>query len=277
MKKTRFIVKLFVALALFLAVPVPVAADILILPIRTVFKDRERMKNIAVVNKSDKAATFRMSLFYQEQTADGSYKKLDGPLNPAADFSKMMTFSPRQVSLPAYGKQAIRLALRRPADLPEGEYRVHLRLQRLDGDQKVGLTGKNGKGVSLQMGINVGFAVPIILRHGKYDSAATISDPVFTRASADGKTLPKVEFTINRTGKYSTLGKVEVFWTPLSGGEEKKVGILNNANVFPELTKRSMKVSLNDKTISGGTLRIVYDGDDADAGLHFDEKSFPIR
>ena len=108
----------------------PAQANILIMPIRIVFGPRDRMQDITVLNTSEtQAGTYRLAWIFAKQTEEGTYVKLDEPLNPELDPEQTMLFSPRQVTLPPGGKQRVRLSLRRPADLPDGEYRAHLYLK----------------------------------------------------------------------------------------------------------------------------------------------------
>lgn len=263
------------ALASILAVALtltslPVAADLMVLPIRTVFKDRDRSKSISLINGSNESGTFRLEFYNQKQVESGGYEPLTAANDSPYDLSKMLVFSPRQVTLPGRGKQSIRLSVRKPADLPDGEYRTHLKLKKvsdrlLDSPEKKATVGVN---------VNISFSVPIILRQGKYDATAQISDFKYL-PSVDPKKPPRVEFKLNRQGKYSTLGRVKIFWTPPKGAE-KQVGLLNSVSVFTEITQRSVSVNLNDPHISTGTFRVLYEGDDADTGITFDEKSFPV-
>lgn len=243
-------------------------ADLMVMPPRIIFKDGDRMKNLTVANRSEKDATYRLSFYHQKQLENGSYQPMDATFTPEVDLSKMIVFSPRQVQLEAGGKQGVRLSLRRPENLPDGEYRVHVKVSRqvMEEERMV------QKGQRATVGVNIGYAVPVILRKGKYDTTAKISDVKYI--ARDGKNpQPKVDFYVNRKGKYSALGKALVFWKG-ADGKETQVGLLNKVNVFPEVDKRLVSVTLN-KDISGGTLRVRYDGDDADEGILFDEVTVP--
>lgn len=256
-------------LGLMLFVPAQaVLADLMVMPPRLIFKDGDRMKNLTVANRSPNDATFRLSFYHQKQLENGSYEPLDASQTPEFDLSKMIVFSPRQVKLEAGGTQGVRLSMRRPPDLPDGEYRVHVKVGRQAGDE--GRAVQKGQRVSV--GINIGYAVPVILRKGKYDTTAKISDVKYV-ARGGKHPQPRVEFYVNRKGKYSALGKALVFWRGADGKEEQ-VGVLNKVNVFPEVDKRLVSVPLN-RDISGGTLRVRYDGDDADEGILFDEVTVP--
>lgn len=264
----------FATVALFLAIatmPLHTAvAGLLVMPPRLIFKDGDRMKTLTVVNNSEDAALYRLTFYHQKQLPDGSYEILNETQTPGFDLSKMLVYSPRQVQLEPGGKQGVRMSLRRPENLPDGEYRVHVKVARYMSEEERKIT----KGQTAIVAINVAFAVPVILRKGRYDTTAKISDTKFIRAANDGKNKnpAKVEFMLNRQGKYSALGNVRIFWKDPSGNE-KLVGILNKVNVFVENEQRSVSVNLNEN-VSGGTFRVRFEGDDIDKGILFDEVTF---
>lgn len=262
------------ALAGMIALPVAVAqANLMILPIRVVFKDRDRMQGITLVNSGNTEATYKLSFYYQKQIETGGYTKHDGPLSPECDMEKMLNYSPRQVSLPPGGKQTIRLSLRKPADQPNGECRIHMKMQReAEPERKAPATKTEEGKIVTQMSINVGFSIPVIMRQGKSDANATLSDITATRAAGTVK-QDSVSLKINRTGKFSTMGNVRLLWTANGKNEEKEVGRLNDVNVYPESPHRLVNVALRENGLSGGKLRVVYEGVDADKGRTFDEQT----
>jgi fimbrial chaperone protein len=253
----------------------PAWSDIMIMPVYALFTDRSRSEDITLVNTSNDEAVFRLEWIYQRQNENSSYTKQDTPIDPAFDFQKSVFFSPRQVTLPPSGKQNVRLSLRRPADLPDGEYHAHLRMQRLSASNVMlgGGPPKNG-GVAIGLGVNIGYAVPVFVRVGKYDATATITEPQFLPAPKPGAP-PLLQLYLERSGKHGTMGKIEVFWTP-PGGAEKKIGNLNNVNVFTEITRRRVQVTLTEQSVAAGMVRVVYQGVGPDKGIKFDEKTFPV-
>lgn len=258
-----------------LLLAVPSQADIMLMPICVVFQGHQRVADILVLNNSDKTATFRLSWLYQKQAENGSYQDLDGPINPAYDVGKMVIFSPRQMTLPPGARQRVRLSLRRPGDLPDGEYHAHLRLQRVSQTNApaTGLLGPEK--VQTVVSINIGFGIPVVIRQGRGTSTASISNPHFIPGSANGDRPPSLEVTLNRSGTFGTFGSLKVYWTP-PGGNEKQIGEANNVNVFTEIAHRTADVVLSESRIAGGTIRVVYSGDGPDQGASFDEKTFPI-
>lgn len=236
------------------------SAQLLIMPIKVVFEDGERMESVAIFNNSHTAATYRISFLHQRQLEEGGYQQLEEPLNPKYDLSKMLVYSPRQVFLPGQAKQAVRLSARRMADLPDGEYRTHLLLQRISPVNPE----KPAKDQRAVVGINVGLSVPVILRKGRYDTEVSFGEATYTAGSSDGKTPPTLDLWLKRTGKYSALGHVKVFWTPNGSNNEELVGTKNGVNIFHEIDRRKISINLTNRGISGGSFRLVFQSDEKD-------------
>lgn len=255
-------------------------AQAMIMPLRVTFENRDRMADIVLFNPSNTAAvTYKLGWLNRAMVEDGNYKVLEGPLNPEFDPETAILFSPRQVTLPPGGKQKIRLSLRRPADLPDGEYRAHLNLQRVGAISHRNIPTKGApEGATVKMGMNFGIAIPVIVRQGgPYDTTATIGKPSFLPASADGKQPAKIKFDITRNGKYSSNGKVTVFWTP-PGDKERQLSIRSGVKVYHEINRLEVIMPLEKglTQINGGSVRIVYEGEEPDEEIKFDEKTFPI-
>lgn len=252
----------------------PAAADMMLFPLRVFFKDGERMKGLTVLNTGNVQAIYRLELQHKRQLPTGAYADMEAPADPALDPAKWLVYSPRQVDLQPQGKQGIKLSLRRPPEMPDGEYRVHAALTRIARDQ-IENTGENAP-TTAKMMLNVGVAVPVVIRKGKYDTTASILGAKVFPPAANGKdNRSQVELQVNRKGKYSAVGKIEAFWTP-PGGDEIKVNKGASFIIYPEVDTRTSKIFL-DRPIQGGTLRIVFRGDDIDKGVVFDEKTFPVQ
>lgn len=283
MKKAPLIHKTLLAAIVLIAFCFPVTpkafAQTMIMPLRITFESRDRMQEITLFNPSStKAVTYKLEWLNRAMTEDGNYKSLEGPLNPEFNFEENILFSPRQVTLPPNGKQKVRLSLRRPADLPDGEYRAHLNLQRMGAESRDIRLKNAPQGLTAKMGMHFGIAIPVIVRQGgPYDSTATINPPQFIAASADGKQPAKIQFDLTRTGKYSTNGEVKVYWTPV-GGEEQEIAVRSGVKVYHEINRLQVTIPLKKGLthIAGGKIRITYIGETPDQGTTFDEKTFAI-
>lgn len=280
--KRRLLLKITFAASLAAAVlcggGLPARAGLMLMPTDIIFKDRQRTANLTLINTGQDEATYKIGFRYQRQNESGSYDLMKEPMDPKYDLAKMVVFSPRQVTLLPGGKQGIRLSLRRPANLPDGEYRAHLLLMRQSPETSA-LKSAESKaekgGVKVALGANIGFSLPVIVRQGAYDATASVSDPRFSTVTAQGRTGPQLEIILTHSGKFSTLGHVAVFWTP-PGGAERRIGTLNNVNVHTETARRKVSIPLKESQVSGGTIRILYEGDGPDKGITFDEKTFPV-
>ncbi|MFN3826041.1 MAG: hypothetical protein ACK4NR_00275 [Micavibrio sp.] len=284
MKKITLVHKTLLTALVLTTLGLPVApkafAQAMIMPVRVTFENRDRMQEITLFNPSRTApVTYKLEWLNRRMTEDGNYVATDGPLNPELDPETALLFSPKQITLPPNGKQKLRISLRRPADLPDGEYRAHLNVVRQGNTRANTRMGSvDAEGMTVKMGMNVGIAIPVIVRQGgPYDSTAAINPPQFLPASADGKQPAKIQFDLTRTGKYSTNGNITVYWTPV-GGEEQEIAMRSNVKVYHEINRLQVTMPLKKglTQISGGKVRIVYEGIEPDDGIKFDEKTFAI-
>ena len=246
--------KILLATSLFLiiafAYPNNSAAMIDIVPQKIVMEARDRGGDFTILNLFNKIGTFRIELINYEQNEDGVYKKLKTPLNPDFDPQKYVRFSPRQFSLPPGGRQKIRLSLRKPSGLPEGEYRFHVKAYRFADTSDI--DQKNG---AVQLRMNTGVVIPVVVRHGNTHSDAKIRNARFVDKEKSFK--KELHLDILREGSASTIGKIEVLWKK-DNLEPEKIGEISNANVFTDITKRKFKIPLHKIPPAEGAVLVRY-------------------
>jgi fimbrial chaperone protein len=272
--------RLFTFLAFFVTclslVATEARADLTITPKRIVFQARDRSASVELINITDHANTYRISWSLMKATADGKYV-----LAPAIRESdqdphsviNMVIFSPRQVTIEPHGNQTIRLSLRRPADLPPGEYRAHLTLTRLAHEDPPS-NDPHAKTISMSLKVNLSFSIPVIVRQGEDKNLkVSLSNPQL--ALQGGRAVLKVD--LNRdAGVFSSYGNIHVFWKPASGSE-KEIGTLNNVALYPELKTRNIIIPLLTKdNITSGAIRVAYTGALESEGTTWAEKSFLV-
>lgn len=226
-----------------------------ITPRRVILEPRERAGEFTLLNLSQEPGTYKIEIVHNRQDDRGTYTKLDGPLNPVFDPATILRLSPRQFTLPPEGRQKVRFSIRKPADLPDGEYRFHIQTTRM---AEFGPPEQADKGSKVGMTMNIGTSIPIIVRHGNVEAGASLSDLQLIESNAEGK--PELHFTIHRSGNASTIGTALIFWTP-QGGADTKIGHLSNLNVFTENSKRFVIAPLSAQPQGPGTLRVVYQND----------------
>lgn len=269
----RFLAAVAVLAALLLtALPLSQAsAHLMLAPKRIIFEGRDRSAIVVLLNTDNKPHTYRIGWKLLEVDEDGKGK--DKPLdeNDPHSIHKMVVFSPRQVRIEPGGRQSIRLSLRRPADLPPGEYRGHLVFASMpEGTRDV---EGDMKGISLGLQVTVGMSIPVYIRNGNYaPTDVAIENPVLK--PAEGGTQ-KLDFSIAHTpGTASSYGNVRVFLK--QSGKEEQVGLLNRLTVYSEQKKRNASIALSYPAIAGSELRIVYEGADEYQGKILAEKRIVV-
>lgn len=256
-------------------------ADILITPTRVVFGARDSYGLVTLANNGREVSTYKIGWkFFRMQEGGVAYEPI-GQSDLSYDVSEYIKFSPRQVTLQPGASQKIRLALRRPGDIPDGDFHVHLGISTVnDADlgsyQDGEVSDDNVSGMSVK--VNIGYTIPVIVRSGKVDVSASVGRIALSRNEHNG--LLRVAVPIHRDGgAYSILGHLMVFHVDDSGNETR-VGEISNAHIFPEVDSRTFDVQLS-KAISGGSLRIVmydylYDGNSGNNSI-YTEKTFPLE
>lgn len=247
-------------------------ASLLVSPIRVAFEGRERAHEIVLINSSSEIKTYRLQWQEKLAVANGGYKELTA--EQAKDYpsaSKMLRFSPRQVTLKPNERQIVRLGLRRPKGLADGEYRSHLKLEALPPKRASKADGE----MSINLDVLLSYSLPVIVRQGQANPEVEITSKALRFDPSSGKTQLSVNLT--RTGQYSTAGNLIAYWQ----GEqqpEQVVARLNNVNIYPEVneTAKSMAWVVPNFTPASGVLRIVYEGQQEFNGQVFAEREFSV-
>ena len=233
---------LFTGLLLVIFFAQPALARIDIVPRKIVMDPRDRSAELTVLNLMGEPGTYRVDIVNFQQNTDGTYTTLESPLNQAFNPEEAVRFSPRQFSLPVQGRQKIRLSLRKPANLPEGEYRFHVQVMRL-ADARPSQAVEPGQGARLSVQMNMGVTIPVIVRHGGVALAtAKISNPRLVTTNTESE-RPELQMTITRQGNASTIGSLEAFWVPASG-EPESISYIDNMNIFTEVSQRQVSLPL---------------------------------
>lgn len=269
--------KIFFALLALVLLPAQARADLTITPTRVVFQGRDRSAVVQLLNMTDRTNTYRMNWMLLKPTDKGGYDMVQATPEMEKDphsVANMVIFSPRQVTIGPHGQQVIRLMLRRPADLPPGEYRAHMSMTRL-AKNAADQPDPDAKTVGIEMNVNLGFSIPIIVRQGD-DPALKVS---LTSPALEQKgNRPVLKVDLHRdAGSFSTYGTVRVLWKKAGETSEREIGSLTNVTLYPELATRHVFIPLRTKEpINSGTIRLVYEGKLEAEGTTWAENSFPV-
>lgn len=236
-------------------VPAPVAAqgDLLIAPTRLVL-DGRRGGEVILSNVGSEEATYRIELELRRMTPDGDLERVEQTEANVTEKAalEMIRYAPRRVTLPPNEPQAIRISARPGADLPDGEYRVHMSFSALPKVQPV--APEDGSAAAGQFSIRLipiyGITMPIIVRKGELQVTAGLANPEIEQ-TADG---PAFAVDITRNGAASVYGDLLVY--PQGKGEPAFVA--RGIGVYPEIGSRRSRFGLSPEQVAAmsGPVRV---------------------
>ncbi len=240
--------------------PAAAAGDLLVAPTRIVL-DGTRGTEVVLNNIGTEPATYRVSLELRRMRADGSLEDVDPASANDHDVTTlgMISYAPRRVVLPPNQPQSIRIGVRAPQGLADGEYRAHMLFRAIPDAKPVESGTARKEGVSIALTPIYGVTIPIIVRQGALTATAAISDPKIVR-DADG---PALAFTLSRSGTRSVYGLIRV----TKPGNAKPVFEARGIAVYAELSSRTVKFSVPEEVAAAlaGPARIEY-VEDSEAG-----------
>ncbi len=220
-------------------------ANISIFPYRIDFENssRKRVQTVRVINNSDKEQTYRVSVVNYVQKQDGSLEEVSSDDKFFA--RKHLTWSPRQFHLKPREMQTVNIARKSLANLPDGEYVSHLKVQEVllgDPNRK-----KNTNDKTISMTLTPLFAVTIPVTIEKGDNLVGKTDVVSYK-----KTGPKqVQFVLKRLGNKSSRVNL-VIETP--NGEQ--IGRLNEVKVYMTTNQLTMNMKTEKDLPSKAVLKL---------------------
>lgn len=267
------ITKLLIATALFAASQLSLA-NLLINPTRVQIEPGDRSADVTLINTSEITNTYRLEWAEKRAKSEGGYEDLNE--TAAASFptaSQMLRFSPRQVTLKPGERQTIKLMVRRPQGLQDGEYRSHLLFKALPPNRE-----ENQQLDSAATAINIvlSFAIPVVVRQGNLQYQLGI-DNAAIEYNPSQKT-GAIEVDLSRSGIHSVTGNMTAYWTP-AGGKEQAIAKLSDYNFWVETTKAKARLQWTgtDFALTDGKLRVVYEGSKQFRGQTFFDKTFSIN
>ncbi len=270
--------KLFILLFVF-AIPTAAQANLLVTPLQIVFKDREKNTEITLVNTSKDTNTYKIMWEQLEQVegAGGYIPVTDEARKTRTDLEDFAVFTPRQITLKPNEKQIVRIAIRKPKDLPDGEYKSHIRFAIVPNLNLTPDTDKKPSKDEIGIGAKVltSYSVPVVYRSGVYDTKVEIGAPTLSKSPKTSDIL--INTNVKRSGLSGVIGLITVYYKP-NDGKEIQLGSLGNASIYSEITSRDFTIPTGIKSISPGQLRITFtkaEGSEKDFVI-MDEKIFPI-
>ncbi|UAB78480.1 molecular chaperone [Erythrobacter sp. SCSIO 43205] len=239
--------------ALSITVPAQAQGDLLVAPTRVIL-DGSRGTEVILSNIGAQEATYRIGLDLRRMTEDGRLEpveKVDANETEEAALG-MIRYAPRRISLPPGQPQAVRLSARPGADLPDGEYRVHMSFKAIPRPTEVTQEETQSEGVTLRLIPIYGITIPIIVRHGKVEAQVALTQPSIVQ----GDKGPELAMTIERTGESSTYGVLSI----VKPGLPDPIVLAGGIAVYPEVGSRKVRINLTEEQAAAlrGPARIEY-------------------
>lgn len=226
---------------------------------RVIFEGTKRAEVLTLINNTPDEITFRMGWRNMRMTEDGLRDIADGEdLGNIMPLDKMVIFAPRRVVIAPGGSQQIRLMLRKPKDLAEGEYRSHLWIRPEADAVKFDPNPVESGKAAVTIKMLAGVSLPVFVRSGQMSATAKLENAAVTQAN--GKL--NVSLDLSRQGNRSVYGDFDFICT--SGAEERVIHQIRGIAIYPDVEKRSLKYSFADASGSCSALRIVYTSDKDD-------------
>lgn len=211
--------------------------DLLVAPTRVIL-DGSRGTEVILSNIGSEEATYRIGLELRRMTENGQLvpvEKIDA--NGVEDAALgMIRYAPRRIALPPGQPQAVRLAARPGAELPDGEYRVHMSFKAIPRPREVTEEDTQSDAVTFRLIPIYGITIPIIVRHGRVEAQVALTQPSIIQ----GEDGPELAMTIERTGESSTYGALSV----VKPGLDEPIPLAGGIAVYPEIGTRQVRIKL---------------------------------
>jgi len=248
------------AAGLLLVLSWPAQAELMLHPTRVVFDKNQRAAQVELINNGTKPASYRITLVNRRMTEAGQFEPADTPREGERFADSLLRYSPRQVTLQPGTAQTIRIMLRKPADLAEGEYRSHLLFDKLpdaEGSTSIENRGAEAGQIGVQMNALVGASMPVIVRHGDIGATVSLAGLALQK---DAAKQPVLSMRFEREGASSVYGDISVIYTP-RGGKPQELAQVGGIAVYTPNRVRQAVLPLQvpkGVQLSGGTIEVTF-------------------
>lgn len=164
----------------------------------------------------------------------------NAPLDPGSEnLQSLFRFSPREVTLEPKESQTVRIQVRKPAELPAGEYRLHMVFRAVPpAPDPASIPTAPPKGLSIKLSPIYGIAIPLIIRHGETSAQASITEPVVDMPNR------ALRFHLNRRGNQSVYGDLKAVLLLAKGGAPEALVEAAGLAVYTPNASRTVTMAL---------------------------------
>lgn len=228
--------------------------NLILLQKRLVFSanDKDDMQIVDFGNIGKESAEYEVSLINLRMTTQGGFETITVPDSGQYFADKNIRFFPRRIVIAPSGSQTMKVQLYDAENLAPGEYRSHLYFRARNdagGSEKETTPVEEKKpatDVSISIRTEFGIAIPVIIRKGVSTTVVGLTNLNLVQKES---TTPQLQFTIERSGNFSSYGHINVTHVSPDGVETPVGGVMGVA-VYTPLQARNCLLNLD---ISSGT------------------------
>lgn len=250
---------------------------IMVAPQRIILENRHRTASITIVNPGDQPLQFRIGLIHMDMDSQGRLKKVAAPTPAQKELEKILRYSPRRTLLDPGRSQTIRLMARRPAGIPDGEYRMHLSISPIPlplSPNKTEVAANKTNRTNFDIDLLIGVTLPVFIRYGKLEADVGVS-----RVEVVKSEKPFVNLDLTRTGNRSVSVNIDIYLVSEDGQEEKKVGMVSGAAVYYPNELRMVRIPLSlpkNVKLSGRNLKVILKDNENKKGTILSTKTVSL-
>ena len=237
------------------AFPANAQGDLLVAPTRVVINGGGGAE-VVLSNIGDKPATYRISLELRRMDETGDFDEVPEASANASERAAldMVRYAPRRVTLLPGQPQAVRISVRPPEGLPDGEYRVHMNFRAVpsaDPVEAATADAAQATGVSIKLVPVYGITIPVFVRKGRLEGQATLGAAQLVRS----ETGAFIDLDMGRSGTRSVYGEIT--------GKDARgqvVFSIRGVAIYSEVNRRKARIPLNAVQLAllKGPIRIEY-------------------
>ncbi|MCD5383547.1 hypothetical protein LR066_02140 [candidate division WOR-3 bacterium] len=234
----------------------PVQAALQVFPHLIEMDRRQRTASLYLTNLGGTTERYRISLGYVALNEEGQIVEMEpGPEHLSA--IELVRFMPRSVTLAPDEYQVVRLRLRMPAELADGEYRAHIFFEQVPPTPALPDEGETpAEGVTVLLTALQRLGIPIVVTKGELKMSGEVSEVSLEELEGG----PLLSFRVTNTGSRSLRGNMVVELLPRDGGRAIPLFLMRKFVVYTPGFRRVV-IPLKKEGLAwetGSRLRLIY-------------------
>lgn len=231
-------------------------AEMILVPTRIVLGEGEKYATLTIKNSGDAVGQYKIDVIDMIMQEDGVVREIKPDEKPQYSGKSMVKISPKSTTIKPDQSQTVRILIKAPDNLEEGEYRSHIKVKLVNDNADDSDEIKDSE-VAIKIKTNISAIIPILYRQGKTIFKSSITDAELIEN--DDKSKSSISLYLHNEGNRSSMGDFKIY--TVSNGEEKEISNFNGVPVYRGIEKRKViiPVETTEKTdLKHASLKIKY-------------------